>query len=214
VTAAGPRCPRCGQRTARRCERAGRLERLLSVVYVYPFRCQVCTGRFRALRWGTRYAREKIDRREYERAPVNVPASFVTRGMHGRGQLRDLSLGGCGIESDFPLVAGDTLRLELHLPRQPAPIVIEAATARSVSDGRIGIHFDGIARDQRKRLHEVMLGLLGYAPHTHPGAGAGRRLARLRSADALLATIVVLIVAVALLLLLPRGALCLWHAAC
>jgi hypothetical protein len=213
VTAAGPRCPRCGQRTTRRCERAGRLERLLSVVYVYPFRCQACTGRFRALRWGTRYAKETIDRREYERAAVNVPATFLTRGMHGRGQLRDLSLGGCGLETDFPLVAGDTLRLELHLPRQAAPIVIEAATARSVSEGRVGVHFDGIARDQRKRLHQVMLGLLGYA-HAHPGAAAGGRLARLRSADALLTTVVVLIVAVALLLLLPKGALCLWRAAC
>jgi hypothetical protein len=35
-------------------------ERLLSLGYVYPFRCQACGYRFLALRWGRRYRRARF----------------------------------------------------------------------------------------------------------------------------------------------------------
>jgi hypothetical protein len=216
MTKTGPRCPRCGRRTANRCPRAGALERVLSAVYVYPFRCQICTRRFRALQLGTRYTRQIVDRREYERASVRIPVTFTTRGEQAEGELRDLALGGCGLETEFPLRPGDTLRIELNLPRQTAPIVIEAATARSASEGRVGVHFDRMTREDRKRLHGVMLGLLGYAPHTSPG-GSARRGPSLRSrltGNVMLATILVVILALSVALLFPLMSFCVWGVNC
>ena len=43
-------CPRCGASEPRRSHRRGGLERLLSYVGWYPFRCTTCQYRFRA-RW-------------------------------------------------------------------------------------------------------------------------------------------------------------------
>src|SRR6266404_1540146 len=37
------RCPRCGGQSVRRSSRIGAFERLISIVYVYPFRCPRCT---------------------------------------------------------------------------------------------------------------------------------------------------------------------------
>jgi hypothetical protein len=36
-------------------------ERLLSLVYVYPFRCVRCLFRFRAMRWGIRYSKRAFE---------------------------------------------------------------------------------------------------------------------------------------------------------
>ncbi len=50
-------CPRCGSPDVRRTRRVGLIERLLSLVYVYPFRCARCLHRYRAMRWGRRYTK-------------------------------------------------------------------------------------------------------------------------------------------------------------
>ena len=211
----GPRCPRCQRQITRRCPRSGALERVLSAIYVYPFRCQICTRRFRALRWGTRYSKATIDRREYERAAVHIPVTFTIRGEQAPGELRDISLGGCALQTEFPLVPGETVRMEVNLPRQKDPIVIEAAIVRSASAGRVGLHFERIARDHRKRLHEVMLGLLGYAPHTAPGSGARTSALKQRfTLNAVLATLAVVIVAMGLALLVPMMSFCVWTVNC
>ncbi|HEV8473225.1 MAG TPA: PilZ domain-containing protein [Methylomirabilota bacterium] len=212
----GPRCPRCQRQITRRCPRSGTLERILSAIYVYPFRCQICTRRFRALRWGTRYFRSTIDRREYERAAVHIPITFTIRGEQAQGELTDISLGGCALQTEFPLVPGETVRMELNLPRQTTPIVIDAAAVRSASDGRVGLSFDRIARDHRRRLHEVMLGLLGYAPHTSPGGSVSRAagLKRRFTLDAFLVTVVVIIVAMGLAILVPMMSFCVWGVNC
>jgi len=41
------KCPNCARDFVRRVSRAGLSERLLSVFYVYPFKCQLCGYRFR-----------------------------------------------------------------------------------------------------------------------------------------------------------------------
>ena len=46
-----PHCPDCGSTAVLRSHRRGRLEYLLSLVYLYPFRCVVCNHRFRAFSW-------------------------------------------------------------------------------------------------------------------------------------------------------------------
>ena len=60
-------CTRCRKPFVKASRRQGLLDRLLSLAYAYPFRCQVCRYRFHLLQWGLRYIERDVDRREYER---------------------------------------------------------------------------------------------------------------------------------------------------
>jgi hypothetical protein len=93
------RCPRCGGTDVRRARRHGALERLLSALYIYPFRCQHCQRRFRRLEWGVRY-RIGLDRRIDERLRVRGRADLRWEGGHAAGTVRDVSVMGAGIETE------------------------------------------------------------------------------------------------------------------
>jgi hypothetical protein len=59
VCSGSPRCPWCGRTTVRRVSRRSLLDRLCSLMALYPFRCQVCRFRFRAWAGGRRWQRVK-----------------------------------------------------------------------------------------------------------------------------------------------------------
>jgi chromosome segregation ATPase len=54
-----PVCPKCSSDYVERVSRIGS-ERLISLFYIYPFKCQPCGHRFRLLQWGVTY--RKIER--------------------------------------------------------------------------------------------------------------------------------------------------------
>lgn len=68
-------CPACGGTLARRAHRNGLAEKMFSILYLYPFRCQLCGHRFLTLQWGTRYHRRGL-------APPSaaVPVPLAQRG--------------------------------------------------------------------------------------------------------------------------------------
>src|SRR5499425_1432204 len=70
------RCPRCGSPSVRRSSRVGAYERIISAFYLYPFRCQRCAHRFRALRWA-RYPHPAGERRDFDRMVVRLPARLT-----------------------------------------------------------------------------------------------------------------------------------------
>ena len=49
-------CPKCSSDHVKRVSRIGH-ERLISLFYIYPFRCEACRHRFRRLRWGVTYTK-------------------------------------------------------------------------------------------------------------------------------------------------------------
>ena len=51
-----PECPTCREHNTRRSRRSNCFERILSVAYVYPFRCHSCGKRFFRLQWGVQYS--------------------------------------------------------------------------------------------------------------------------------------------------------------
>ena len=71
-------CPACGGTLARRAHRIGLAEEMFSLVYVYPFRCRLCTHRFLALQWGIRYHRISQDSWDHRLVgtPVRAGQSF------------------------------------------------------------------------------------------------------------------------------------------
>jgi stage V sporulation protein G len=65
-------CPKCSSEYVKRASRVG-LERLMSLFYIYPFRCQLCWHRFRLFQWGVTYTRIELDSRAArQRRPTRV----------------------------------------------------------------------------------------------------------------------------------------------
>jgi len=207
-----PRCPKCGRNQTRRTARAGAVERLLTALYVYPFHCQGCGRRFRAMQWGVRYVRHPVEQREFERVAVKVPAIMDDGHARREGQTLNLSLDGCAIEIDAPPPPDTAVRVELHLPHDRRPVLVASAVVRAAREGAAGLHFVRMAADDRERLRRFMSELLGQR-----GAPAGRWGLALRyglSLNVWLAGLFVLLVVVVLFALSPRFSICRWGIDC
>ena len=155
-----PRCPQCGKDFVRRSHRQGKIEQFLSLVYVYPFRCQLCTHRFRSLQWGTRYTRQSVDQRQYDRIPVRIPVSFSGDQTKGQGVLTDLSMGGGTLETDATLTSGALLQVSLQPSERDSHMTVEAAVVRSVRASSVGLEFLRIQPADRESLRQFVFRIL------------------------------------------------------
>lgn len=153
-------CPKCGSALVGRTHRKGILERLASIGYVYPFRCQVCQGRFRRFRWGERYVRVHLDRRDAQRVPARIPVTFHWKdGGQGTGTIRDISTAGCAVETDAPVPVGTIILLQLG-PEDTPPIDVDVGEVRSHRTGRIGVRFVRVGSAHAESLRGLVQRLL------------------------------------------------------
>jgi PilZ domain len=155
-----PLCPRCSREYVRRVSRIGLGERLISLFYVYPFRCQLCGHRFQLLQWGVKYKRIEEDRREYERMPASFPLTFNSGAVNGRGLVVDISMAGCTFHTEAELAEGNVLRMGLELANEASPIRVEAVIIRSLRSGRVGVEFLQFENGERERLQRFIRGLM------------------------------------------------------
>lgn len=155
-----PLCPRCSREYIRRVGRVGLGERLISLFYVYPFRCQLCGHRFQLLQWGVKYKRIEEDRREYERISVNFPATFAASGVNGQGLIVEISIAGCSLHTQAQLVDGNILRMGLQVPSETSPVNVAAAIVRSNRSGHAGVEFLQFENGERERLQRFIRGLI------------------------------------------------------
>ena len=153
-------CPKCGKDFIRRTLRADAREYLLSALYVYPFRCQLCAHRFLRFEPGRRYNESTIDKRQYERIPIKFPVTFVGEKASGAGTITHLSLGGCALESSLTLWEGMVFNLRLQPPDVSPAITIETAVVRSVRPPIAGLEFLRTSPTEQYRLIQLMSGLL------------------------------------------------------
>ena len=211
----GLRCPKCGRHIVQRVHRIGVVERALSAVYVYPFRCQLCGRRFRALQWRKRY--QSAERREYERVGLRVPVTVVSSRGTVQGEVTELSMEGCTVTMAAPLSEGAAVQAELHLLPGERPVAIAAAVVRSVRVATCGLHFARIRAEERIRLGGVVAGLLRSQHDASVPEGprlADGRFPYLRSADVWLAVAFLGLLALVLATLLPWFSLCTWGVNC
>ncbi|MGH7259279.1 MAG: PilZ domain-containing protein [Nitrospiraceae bacterium] len=153
-------CPKCGKDFIRRTLRTGTGEYLLSAIYVYPFRCQLCAHRFLRFELGRRYNESTVDKRQYERVPIKFPVTFVGEKASGAGTITHLSLGGCALESSPTLMEGMIFNLRLQPPDVSPAITIETAIVRSVRPPVAGLEFLRTNPTEQYRLTQFMAGLL------------------------------------------------------
>jgi hypothetical protein len=151
-----PACPKCGSGLVGRTHRAGILERVMSIAYIYPFRCQVCHRRFRRFRWGERYVRVHLDRRDLERTPCRIPVTFDWKdGGEGEGMILDISPAGCALETAAAVPVGALLRLRI-LPEGEPPIDVDVGEVRARHAGRVGVRFVRVAETHGARLRGMV----------------------------------------------------------
>jgi hypothetical protein len=150
-------CPRCRGTAVQRATRHGTLERALSALYIYPFRCRNCLRRFRRLVWGVRYrAGLRSERRVYERLRIRGQAYLQWAGGQAVGTMRNVSVAGAAIETEAAIPTGTSLTLVLRPASHIEAITIGEAIARSVRAGRLGVQFRHVEERERARLQRLV----------------------------------------------------------
>jgi hypothetical protein len=150
-----PNCPRCGKEFVQRAPRKNWLEGLARLLSIHPFRCQLCSYRFLALDW--RFRPNFYRRREYVRMPARFPLTFTSQQMNGEGTVLNLSIKGCQIETDVPIVLGCTLSLGIRGTDGQPLFEVDAAVVQTLEGKQAGIEFLRIRNDAMDRLVGVML---------------------------------------------------------
>ena len=152
-----PTCPICKTRLVHQAPQWGGLEPLLGLLTVYPFRCQLCTHRFRAFLW--RYS--ESPKREYDRVPAQYPVTLypASTGKQDegiQGTTVNLSITGCMVETIVQVPQGTSVRLNIHGAGLPSPIEVESAMVRVVLENRLGLEFSKITPAEEQRLRVFM----------------------------------------------------------
>jgi hypothetical protein len=88
--------------------------------------------------------------RYHPRAVVQGSAVFIVGGLTGEGQVLDLTVPGCLIDSPLSPKKGDSLTLCLDLPQAGALFSVARGVVRWVQGARFGVEF--IEMDQQERL--------------------------------------------------------------
>jgi len=154
-----PRCPRCGKDFIRRAYLEGFFDHLLSLAFLYPLRCQVCTYRFRVLRFGLGHSTQVPDRRQYQRIATAFPV-FLEGQQNREEQVTDLSMGGCTMKAKTSLSEGTFLQLLLQPSDREPPIQVDTAIVRSVRSKSVGLQFLEFPAGEKDRLSQFMYSLL------------------------------------------------------
>jgi len=153
-------CPNCGAPFVRVTYQEGRVERLLRRINVFPFRCQLCTNRFRAFYAGARHNTQAFDRRQYARLTASIEARVLDHEqLPVTNRITDISMDGCSLQTTgFP--KGAFIELVLKPTVEEETIRIETAMVCSVRPLSMGIRFLEIPPEYYRRLAQVVLGLL------------------------------------------------------
>jgi len=128
-------------------------------MYLYPFRCQVCTYRFRALRFGMQHSAQVPDRRQYQRIATGFPA-FLEGQPNREEVVTDLSMGGCTLKAETPLSEGSFLQLLLQTSDRQPPIRVDTAIVRSVRSRSVGLQFLEFPPGEQDRLSQFVYSYL------------------------------------------------------
>ena len=79
--------------------------------------------------------------RKYQRFKESVPVHYHGHGSAGEGLLIDLSLNGGHIKGKMPVSEGMVVELNIPLPGDPEPLIIEQASVQWVKGLEFGIEF-------------------------------------------------------------------------
>ena len=154
-------CKRCAVDYVRQSRRLRALDRLLSTLHMYLFRCQLCAHRFVVMQWDKPDDIEPgDDKREFQRIAVQLPVTFVGEQKSGEGLVTDLSIRGCSMQTETHPQHGTMLSITLQPAANLPPIHIEAAIVKCALGKRLGLEFYEIDSGEEERLRGYIETLL------------------------------------------------------
>jgi hypothetical protein len=98
--------------------------------------------------------------RKHPRFSVSL-SSTLEHQNHFRhaGSVRNLSVKGCRVDSIISPFTGMQLAMQLHIPGEPRPILIDNAAVRWSDSAGIGLEFLTVAPPHQDRLNRMILQL-------------------------------------------------------
>jgi PilZ domain len=80
--------------------------------------------------------------RKNHRLKKLVPVRYLRDGVAGEGIIKDLSLSGSYITGNASVSIGMELALQIFVPGDPEPLLIDRATVKWVKGSEFGVDFD------------------------------------------------------------------------
>jgi hypothetical protein len=171
-----PQCPRCGDDFVRRRTQGKTMELIITRLGVFPFHCQRCSLQFWSRSSGIQSKR--AERRRHARVPVSVQSSFQGSELAGRGRVVDLSIKGCGIESEVEVQPNSVMSLSLHVYANHAPITVRRGLVQYREGLRFGTEFLQMDSEQKDRLRVYLKCLVLGGQHRNGNNWQGQECNR------------------------------------
>jgi len=89
-----------------------------------------------------------------------VPVRYLREGIAGEGIIKDLSLNGSYITGNAPVSVGMSLDLQIFVPGDSTPLLIDGAIVKWVKGSEFGVDFDTAQTQQAKQITEVIATLV------------------------------------------------------
>ena len=105
--------------------------------------------------------------RYYPRAVVHATALFTVDGLMGEGQVLNLTVPGCLIDSPLSPKKGDALTLRLRLPKPEDTFHVALGIVRWVQGSRFGVEFIQMDQKERVRYNALVRRLLKQQATSH-----------------------------------------------
>ena len=100
-----------------------------------------------------------MEKRQQPRFTSQFRSIFSGGQREGQGRTLDLSAGGCRIETDLLVVAGESYECRIYVPGLDWPLRVDEAQVRWVKAGTFGIQFTKIRPDEAEKLYQVIASL-------------------------------------------------------
>ena len=111
-------------------------------------------------------ASEQADRmagvgmRKHQRLKKLAPVRYRGNGIAGEGMIEDLSLSGSYIIGKTPVSVGMVLALQMFVPGDPEPVLIDRAIVKWVTGAEFGVDFDTSQPKVAERVTTIISMLL------------------------------------------------------
>ena len=98
-----------------------------------------------------------MDKRLHRRFPTQFRSSFSSAYIaEGEGQVINLSLRGCCINSTMDVKPGTTLQLQLQVFSDKPPVQIDRAIVHWRATTYFGVEFIGLSPESEARLQDIV----------------------------------------------------------
>jgi hypothetical protein len=100
-----------------------------------------------------------MEKRAQPRFTAQFRSTFSGGQREGHGRTLDLSIGGCRIETDMPVVVGAAFECRIFAPSLDWPLRIDEAQVRWVRGTTFGVVFARLRDEERVKLNHLVKAL-------------------------------------------------------